>query len=82
MFAQQRAILDLDERIEYINDIQRYMATQMYLVPYPATSGVWAINPWVKHLNYDNVNIKATYGRGNAFIPMIWIDEETKDATT
>ena len=81
MFAQQRAILDLDERIEYINDIQRYMATQMYLVPYPANAGVWAVNPWVKHLNYDRVNIKATYGRGNAFIPMIWIDEETKANT-
>ena len=82
MFAKQREILDFEERVEYIHDIQRYMATKMYLVPYPANAGVWAINPFVKHLDYEDVHIKATYGRGNAFIPHIWIDQAMKDELT
>ena len=56
MFDNQRAILDLEERIEAVNDVQRYLATQMYYVPYPATPGVYAFNPWVKHNDFENVH--------------------------
>ena len=77
MFERQRAILDLDERIEYVNDIQRYMATQMYLVPYPANAGVWAVNPWVRQFDYPGVHIKATYGRAHEFLPALYIDRDS-----
>ena len=33
MFATQKALLDFEERLEYTKDIQRYMATKMYMVP-------------------------------------------------
>ena len=82
MFVRQRQILDFEERVEYINDIQRYMATKMYLVPYPAAPNVWAINPFVKQLDFERVHVKHTFGRGNAFVPRLWIDQQLKDELT
>lgn len=82
MFAKQKEILDLEERIEYINNIQRYMATKMYIVPYPATPGVYAFNPWVKQMDFENVHPKTTYGWGGAFEPHVWIDQDLKNELT
>ena len=75
MIARQREILDADERREYINDIQRYLATQMYIVPYVAVPGVHAYNPWVHYRNADRVYMKSTYGMGQEFVTGLWIDE-------
>ncbi len=82
MFDDQRALLDLDARIEAINDIQRYLAEKMYYVPYVATPGVYAFNPWVRHNDFDNVHPKTTYGWGGAFEPYVWIDQALKDELT
>lgn len=51
MFTTQRGMLDFDERLAYIQDIQRYLATKMYIVPHVATPGVTAFNPWVKQID-------------------------------
>lgn len=48
MFDKQRTLMDLKERVAYINDIQRRMAMIMNAVPYTATSGYGYIQPWVK----------------------------------
>ena len=82
MFDDQRAMLDLEERIEAINDIQRYLAEKMYYVPYVATPGVYAFNPWVKQSDFDNVHPKTTYGWGGAFEPYVWLDQAMKDELT
>ena len=82
MFDDQRALLDLEERIEAINDIQRYLAEQMYYVPYVATPGVYAFNPWVKQNDFENIHPKTTYGWGGAFEPYVWMDQALKDELT
>ncbi len=92
MFDEQKAILDLEERIEYINDIQRYMATKMYLVPYPAAPGVYAFNPWMKQVDVNTGAVienasqrmwpKATYAWGGASEFSFMLDPEIKDQHT
>ncbi len=92
MFDEQKALLDLEERIEYINDIQRYMATKMYLVPYPAAPGVYAFNPWMKQVDVNTGAVienasqrmwpKATYAWGGASEFSFMIDPEIKDQHT
>ena len=82
LFDDQRALLDLEERIEAINDIQRYLAEKMYYVPYVATPGVYAFNPWVKQNDFANVHPKTTYGWGGAFEPYVWLDQDLKDELT
>ena len=76
MIQRQREILNVDERREYLNDIQRYLATQMYIVPYVATPGVYAFNNWVHYRNADRVHLKATFGIGQEFLPGLWIDRD------
>jgi peptide/nickel transport system substrate-binding protein len=92
MFDEQKAILDLEERIEYINEIQRYMATKMYLVPYPAAPGVYAFNPWMKQVDVHTGGVienasqrmwpKATYGWGGASEFTFMLDQDIKDQHT
>lgn len=82
MIQRQREILDVDERREYLNDIQRYLATQMYIVPYVATPGVYAFNDWVRYRNADRVHLKATFGIGQEFLPGLWIDRDRPRADT
>ena len=92
MFDEQKAILDLEERIEYINDIQRYMATKMYLVPYPAAPGVYAFNPWMKQVDVNTGAVienasqrmwpKATYAWGGASEFSFMIDPDIKEQYT
>ena len=76
MFDTQQGILDFEERVEYINDIQRYMSTKMYIVPYVASPGVHAFNPWVRQLDYAGIHSKATYGIGQEFLPGLYIDRD------
>lgn len=75
MIRRQREILEADERREYINDIQRYLATQMYIVPYVAVPGVHAYNRWVHYRDADRVHMKSTYGMGQEFVTGLWIDQ-------
>ena len=89
MFDTQKGILDLEERIEYINDIQRYMATKMYLVPYPGAPGVYAFNPWMKQVDVNTGAVisnasqrmwpKATYAWGGASEFSFMLDQSIKD---
>lgn len=78
MIARQREILDIDERREYLNDIQRYLATQMYIVPYVAVPGVNAYNHWVHYRDHDRVHSKSTFGWGQEFLPGLWIDQDAR----
>ena len=92
MFDTQKGLLDLEERIEYINDIQRYMATKMYLVPYPGAPGVYAFNPWMKQVDVNTGAVienatqrmwpKATYAWGTAGEPTFMLDQSIKDQYT
>ena len=47
-FAKQRVILDLEERIEFIHDLQRDMAESMIAVPYHGAAGYSYTQPWVQ----------------------------------
>ena len=92
MFDTQKGILDLEERIEYINDIQRYMSTKMYMVPYVASPGVYAFNPWMKQVNVNTGAVienatqrmwpKATYAWGGASEFTFMLDQSVKDQYT
>ena len=74
MFKVQRGLLDFNERLAYVQDIQRYMATKMYMVPYVSTPGVYAFNPRLHYRDTDRVHIKATYGWGQEFLPGLWVE--------
>jgi peptide/nickel transport system substrate-binding protein len=53
---KQRSILDLNERIEYVKEIQRFMADSMLTVPYHLSAGYAYAQPWMK-----NFSLKAGY---------------------
>ena len=72
MIERQRQILDPAERRNYINDMQRYLATKMYIVPYTATPGVYAFQPYMRYREHAAMPMKATYGWGQEFIPGLW----------
>ncbi len=56
MFLKQRTLLDLEERTEYIHDIQKKMAESMLWVPTVNPGGLSYIQPWAK-----NAYLKSTY---------------------
>ena len=74
MIERQVEILDIGERMDYLADIQRYLATQMYIVPYVSGPGVYAFQPWMRYLDQDRVSMKSTYGQGQEYIAGLWID--------
>ena len=92
MFDTQKGILDFEERVKYINDIQRYMSTKMYMVPYVASPGVYAFNPWMKQVDVNTGAViensaqrmwpKATYAWGSAGEPTFMLDQSIKDQYT
>ena len=49
MIAEQRTILDLEERIAYLHDMQREMAEYLLVVPYTASASYAFANPWVNN---------------------------------
>ncbi len=51
---KQRTILNLEERIEYIKEMQRFMAESMITVPYHANAGYLYSQPWVKNFFYKS----------------------------
>lgn len=51
---KQRTILDLNERIEYIKEVQRFMAESMLTVPYHANAGYLYHQPWMKNFHYKS----------------------------
>jgi peptide/nickel transport system substrate-binding protein len=51
MFDKSRTIIDVEERIEYIKDIQREMAESMLIVPYTGSAGYGYVQPWIENWN-------------------------------
>jgi peptide/nickel transport system substrate-binding protein len=51
---KQRTILDLKERIAYIEEMQRFMAESMLTVPYHANAGYLYAQPWMKNFFYKS----------------------------
>ena len=71
LFEESRTILDLEERIEFIKDIQRTMAEIMNVVPYTATSGYAYVQPWVQNYNH-----KTGYPFATEAVAKSWFNEE------
>jgi peptide/nickel transport system substrate-binding protein len=71
LFEDSRLILDLEERIEFIKDIQRTMAEIMNVVPYTATSGYGYVQPWVQGYYH-----KTGYATHIEAISKSWFTEE------
>jgi peptide/nickel transport system substrate-binding protein len=53
MIDKQRITLDQAERKKQIDDIQRYLADQMYYVTYPASQVTAVSQPWVKDFYWE-----------------------------
>jgi peptide/nickel transport system substrate-binding protein len=51
---KQRTILDTKERIDYIQETQRFMAESMLTVPYHASAGYIYVQPWLKNFYYKS----------------------------
>jgi len=68
-FDQQRAELDLNARIELIQEIQRDMAETMYIVPYVASPGVIGNLPHVRDFWY-----KSSFAFGTETLPYVWLN--------
>ena len=49
---KQRTILDTKERIDYIFEMQRFMADSMLTVPYHLSAGYLYAQPWMKNFYY------------------------------
>ncbi len=71
MIAQQRKMLDRTERKKLIDDIQRYLAEQMYYVPGTTGDLSVAIQPWVK-----DFILETDFGRGAEFGTKLWLDNK------
>jgi peptide/nickel transport system substrate-binding protein len=71
MFDKSRTLLDLEERIEFIKDIQRRMAEVQNMVPYWATSGYGYVQPWVQGYYH-----KTGYANIMEAISKSWFTEE------
>jgi len=56
MFDKQRTLLDLDERVEYIKEIQRVMADSFLTVTLHAVPGLHYVQPWVKNAYWKSSN--------------------------
>ena len=89
MFTKQKELLDFNERLEYTKDIQRYMATKQYMVPYVAAPGVYAFNPWMQQLDPRDGTLienadqrmwpKANYAWGGEGEPFFMLNQSVKD---
>lgn len=66
-FDAQRVELNLDARIELINEIQRDMAEKMYIVPWVVGTGVFGSLPHVEDLGY-----KSSFAVGTESLPYAW----------
>jgi ABC-type transport system substrate-binding protein len=73
MFADQRAELDKNKRVALIQDIQRHMAEQMYMVPYIGKTSVQGFQPWMKFAKTPGYT--RTFSAGTDWIPGVWLDK-------
>ena len=72
MLNDQRAETDAEARLQLVQDIQRYCAEKMYIIPTPRGASVYGFNPNVRHQDFDNIWHKAGYGWGTEFMPYLW----------
>jgi peptide/nickel transport system substrate-binding protein len=49
--AKQRTILDIEERVEFIQEMQRKMAESLLIVSYHGGAGYGYVQPWVQDYN-------------------------------
>jgi peptide/nickel transport system substrate-binding protein len=73
MFNDQRSELDRNKRLALIQDIQRYMAEKMYLVPHIGTTSVHGFQPWLKFARTPGYI--RTFGIAGDALPYWWIDK-------
>jgi peptide/nickel transport system substrate-binding protein len=71
LMATQRAIFDIDERVAFIQEMQREMAEAMLIVPYQGDAGYGYVQPWVQ--NYNN---KGGYGYPRVSVAEAWFTPE------
>ena len=64
LFDEQRADLDAGNRVETIKDIQRIMAEQMYIVPWPAVPQIYGSQTYMQDLTP-----RQGYAVGTSYIP-------------
>jgi peptide/nickel transport system substrate-binding protein len=64
LFDEQRADLDADNRVETIKEIQRIMAEQMYIVPWPAVPQIYASQTYMQ-----DFTARQGYAAGTSYIP-------------
>ena len=69
MIEEQRKTLDKQKRIKIIQDIQRYLAEQMYTIPATYPIGYAFRQPWVM-----NFGLVGSYTWGDAF-EVTWLDK-------
>ena len=53
MANKMLTIRDNTERLKAVQDIQRYLAGKLHVVPVPAPVPQWLIQPWVKNYCYS-----------------------------
>ena len=72
----QRKQLDWEEQSETIREIQRYLATQMYVVPYPALPTMHVFQPWLEQWRrrspWPEIHFQFCQ-------PAYWIDEPERE---
>ncbi len=54
MIDEQVTMLDLDERLEYIHEMQRELAEYMVTVPHVGPSGFTYVNPWMQNYHHKS----------------------------
>jgi ABC-type transport system substrate-binding protein len=69
--AKQRTILEVEERVEFIHEMQRKMAESHLIVPYHGGAGYGYVQPWVQ--NYHN---KIGYAVYRTSIAKAWFTED------
>jgi ABC-type transport system substrate-binding protein len=72
--AAQRKIFDVEERVAFIQDIQRKMAESMLVVPYTGGAGYGYVQPWVQ-----NFHDKIGYAVHRTSITESWFTQERID---
>lgn len=70
-FAKQRTIFDVEQRVSFIQDIQRKMAESMLIVPYTGSSGFGYVQPWV-----ENYHDKIGYAVHRTSISEAWFTQD------
>ena len=60
MTTKMLTLRDNAERLKAVQDIQRYLAPKVYLVPVPAPVPQWLVQPRVKNFCYSGINSVGT----------------------